>query len=339
MSLQSLSFGDSGGEEKVFVHVDSEWDVSSDVEWISFSQTSGRGDHTIIVTVDESNTTDTRNGVITFTYGTSKVVVNVSQGAAPVKLSVEPTSVFISSNGTGSTINVKSNTSWTIESADSWVTCSPSSGNGDAVVTVSGTSYYDGSRFSTLVLTDASGEVSHEISVAQAKNRDELSILKNWLEKPLGVVNVDHKTASYNEVKAAVKEVFTISSGYTTSNSFRVYTQDNASCSNMQYQGLPLESYTFCYYPTLNVIYYSFAIGKSQALYDRKTYLKNFIDGVKFCLGITLTVQVSKEGRDEYSGRDSDGNLHEFSIIDDYVWNGSDYEYGYHAEFRVAYNK
>ena len=194
MNLQSLTFNESGGDTKIFIHGTVQWNVSADIEWIKISSTNGSGNNTITVTADANNTASSRTGVITFTYGNSKTTVNVTQTGEAVRLNVEPSSIFVNANGTSESITISSNTSWSIKAADSWVTCSPSSGSGNATVTVSATPYSMGTRYSSLTITDMTGEVSHEISIAQASSREELAMLKNWLEKPMGVVNVNLKT-------------------------------------------------------------------------------------------------------------------------------------------------
>ena len=339
MKLQSLSFNESGGNEIIHTHGSAQWNVSADVEWIRFSRTSGSGDNTITVTADANNTASARNGVINFAYGNSKTTVNVSQTGEAVRLSVEPSSVFVSSNGTGESITISSNSSWTVKAADSWVTCSPSSGSGNATVTVSATPYSTGTRYSSLTITDMTGEVSHEISIAQASSREELAILKNWLEKPMGVVNVNLKTGAYNynAVKSEVLKTFTI--GYEVPGEhFVVYAKENPACSNMKYLGVPLATFTYWLTKTTKYIIYRFEIEKSQAIYDAQTCLSNAIKDFKYNLGITMEKDPAYSS-DTYSYTDPDGNKYLVSVGDVKIWKGAISEEGYYLSISVLYKK
>ena len=158
VSAQSLSFTDGSDNKRIFVHSTGDWQVSSDVEWLTFSRSSGSGDYTLTVTAAKNNSVSTRNGIITFTYGDSKTNVSVSQSGESANLSVDVSSVFVSSSGSGATINITSNTSWTIKAADSWVTCTPSNGTGNASVSVSA-SAYNGTRYSNQCDIRQPGEV------------------------------------------------------------------------------------------------------------------------------------------------------------------------------------
>lgn len=287
VSAQSLSFTDGSDNKRIFVHSTGDWQVSSDVEWLTFSRSSGSGDYTLTVTAAKNNSVSTRNGIITFTYGNSKTNVSVSQSGESANLSVDVSSVFVSSSGSGATVNITSNTSWTVKAADSWVTCTPSNGTGNASVSVSA-SAYNGTRYSKLTVADTSGELSFEISVAQAESVNALTALRNWLEKPMGIVDVNMKTSSYQTIKSVIGRSYKINE---SSDYFSVYASENPDLGSLRltYQGLQFVAAQIGKLPSgrKNVIY-SFKIDKSTALNNYKSYLNNIIEDFKYNLNISL---------------------------------------------------
>ncbi len=285
MSAQSLSFTDGSDNKRIFVHSTGDWQVSSDVEWLTFSRSSGSGDYTLTVTAAKNNSVSTRNGIITFTYGNSKTNVSVSQSGESAKLSIDVSSVFVSSSGSGATINITSNTSWTVKAADSWVTCTPSNGTGNASVSVSA-SAYNGTRYSKLTVADTSGELSFEISVAQAESVNALTALRSWLEKPMGIVDVNMRTSSYQTIKSVIGRSYKINE---SSDYFMVYASENPDLGSLTYQGLQFTAAQIGKLPSgrKNVIY-SFEIDKSTALNNYNSYLNNIIEDFKYNLNISL---------------------------------------------------
>lgn len=308
-SLSSLSFTEKGGDETVFIHSSSAWNVSTDVDWIRPSRSSGNGDYTITVTIDKNPTASPRNGVITFTYGNLKTTINVAQSGETPALAVNSSYVTLGASGSAETINITSNTSWTVRSSDSWVTCSPSSGSGNATISVNASAYTTGVRYALLTITDASGQLSSEIRVAQAANPSDLTALKNWLEKPMGILNVNMKTASFQTIKNAVANVYTIDEGKYESGTvyFFLWGYKNDACRDMTYQGIPF------YYMYANQsqytkkIEYFFEIDASKASYDYTSYLNNILQDFKYNMNITLEKKDNGSYLAYYSGYDSDG--------------------------------
>lgn len=81
-------------------------------------------------------------------------------------LSVSPTSVTLGDSNS-ETINVTSNTDWSVSRGDSWVNCSPSSGTGSRQVTVSANSTSATDRTTYLTFTDKTGTKSVTVQVTQ----------------------------------------------------------------------------------------------------------------------------------------------------------------------------
>ena len=81
-------------------------------------------------------------------------------------LSVSPGSVTLDDSNS-ETLNVTSNTDWSVSRGDSWVNCSPSSGTGSRQVTVSANSTSTTDRSTYLTFTDKTGTKTVTVQVTQ----------------------------------------------------------------------------------------------------------------------------------------------------------------------------
>lgn len=84
-------------------------------------------------------------------------------------LSVQPTSITLEADGTGKTVSVTSNTSWTVRADDSWVKYSPTGGTGGSSITVSASVNTGDERPSKLILSDKTGRATAEVTIIQKK--------------------------------------------------------------------------------------------------------------------------------------------------------------------------
>lgn len=84
-------------------------------------------------------------------------------------LSVQPASITLEADGTGQSITVSSNTSWTVRADDSWLKYSPTGGTGGSSITVSASYNTGEERISKLTLTDKTGRATAEVRVTQKK--------------------------------------------------------------------------------------------------------------------------------------------------------------------------
>lgn len=190
--LHSFSFSEAGGNEIINIRCTSEWSAYADVDWISFSQSAGKGNGWITVTAAKNTTDSSRNGVLTFTCGSSKQTINVVQ------------------NG--------------------------------------------------------------------------VSVLRNWLEKPMGIVDIDLKTASYQDIKYEITKSYVIF--YEHKQLFIVRDDDNPSLKGMTYQGLTFASFELdMQYYYRRIIQNSFILQKPN---DYQTYVDKILADFKKDLNVTL---------------------------------------------------
>ena len=169
VSKNNLSFKATGGSDSFKISSNTSWTVSSDQSWCTVNTTSGSNDGTINVTVTENKGTTARSATITVKYENKSVTITVSQEADNVQLTVSPTSISFTENAGSESISISSNTDWTVSSNQSWCTVSPASGNSNGTVTISVSANDSTSeRSATVTIKDASGSVTHSVSVTQA---------------------------------------------------------------------------------------------------------------------------------------------------------------------------
>ncbi len=134
LDKSSMSFTYSAGSSTFTISSNCSWSISDNASWLTVSPTSGSGDGTITVTVSKNSTSSTRTATITITYGPANQTkaITVSQKSVPtLSLSSSSLSVYLDKF---ITINVSSNTSWTISmssSLSSWLVITDGEDDGD----------------------------------------------------------------------------------------------------------------------------------------------------------------------------------------------------------------
>ena len=110
---------------------------------------------------------------INLLYGLFAILIIVgcssdSENDGPT-LSVQPSTITLEADGSGKTISVTSNTSWTVRADDSWVKYSPTGGTGGSSITVSALVNTGDERSSKLTLSDKTGRATAEVHITQKK--------------------------------------------------------------------------------------------------------------------------------------------------------------------------
>ena len=112
------------------------WSVSARDTWITPNRYAGpNGTTNVTLTIADNTTNDPRTGTITFYNDLTgqTAVVTVNQAGAPTAIGLNPFRISGSeAGGEVRTITYLSANSWTMESAPSWVTVSPTSGESGA---------------------------------------------------------------------------------------------------------------------------------------------------------------------------------------------------------------
>ena len=164
VSTNGIRFAISGGIQHFEIASNTEWSisVSGGNDWLTVSPMSGQGYKEITVSSKE-NTSAPRTATIIVKWNDGETeymeTITVYQAYVPTPDPPSlPSSITFSSQGGSQTFTLTSNVAWTISSSSGWLSASPSSGSGDAEVTVHVTensSNYD--RTAVLTITTAGG--------------------------------------------------------------------------------------------------------------------------------------------------------------------------------------
>lgn len=152
-------------------------------------------------------------------------------------------------------------------------------------------------------------------------------VLKDMLAKPMGNVNVDLKTASYQTIRDEVAKMYTIND-LTSDGQPWLYlsASSNPSCSNMAYQGVPF--YTFAVFSKDDgfTFSYTFKIKKSEASYNYNNYFNKILQDYKN-LGISMSIVTGSGYLVYYMGTDAASNSYAIHVDEDddgnyefYLW-------------------
>ncbi len=123
LELSSSSFfvTSEGASQTIRFQTNNSWTVSSDKDWVTFNATSGEsGDCSVVMTVDENETYDTRTATVTFSAGKKVSSINVSQ-TGKVEFGATVT-LNVSHEAQDITIATVSNVEYSVSCAEDWLT-------------------------------------------------------------------------------------------------------------------------------------------------------------------------------------------------------------------------
>ncbi len=176
LATDEISFTKDAGEYLMNIACNGDWKVASSADWCKVDPTSGKGNGSFNVTVEENNTGADRIAVISvLTEADGKTEVRkiiVHQSASNAALVVSPESQELTAGASNFTLDVITTGSWEASTDSEWLTLSQASGTGDADITVSATANDTGAP-RVAVITFATGaenenRVIRQIVVKQA---------------------------------------------------------------------------------------------------------------------------------------------------------------------------
>ena len=172
LSVNSVTASASGAvePETVILFSNAEWTSSSDADWLSVEPASGEAGETPVKIIAGSNATaKDREGKVVFDNHGRKMELTVTQYWERLDLSAE--TVALNPQGTGSAadgapcqVDLQASGPWTVSAPD-WITVSPTSGDGDAVLTVRATQNDIDDRQGEITVT--CGRLTGVITVSQ----------------------------------------------------------------------------------------------------------------------------------------------------------------------------
>lgn len=119
------------------VKANTPWAVSEATDWFSTVPTSGTKDALVTVTCQANTSTAPRSGIITINgTGVNPQTVVIKQEGQPLSLTASPTAFNVPAAANQQTLQIKSNTSWTLSESLTWLTLTPNGGSSDGTATL-----------------------------------------------------------------------------------------------------------------------------------------------------------------------------------------------------------
>ncbi|MDE6147272.1 MAG: BACON domain-containing protein [Bacteroidales bacterium] len=163
ISQDALAFAENGGTAAIAVACPSDWNGECQESWLKLE----KSPESIVITADANVTGKKRTAVILLSNGADSKEIRVTQAWSNdlVQLYANaPESVKLDSEGEALMFAVSSNSDWTIESADSWLSAETDYGKGLAVIKAAANA--GESRTSKVTLSASSGDESKSLTIA-----------------------------------------------------------------------------------------------------------------------------------------------------------------------------
>lgn len=169
ISAQSLSLvAAPTGPSSVSITSNTSWSVVSSQLWLTTTTSSGTGSQVLSVSATANSLTAPRTAILTVSAnGTPSQIVTVVQAGAPATLTTPITSLTVEAIGGTSSINVISNTSWSVSSSQTWLTSSPVSSSGNATLNLTATANTAVDSRTATVTLSANSIANQTVTVVQ----------------------------------------------------------------------------------------------------------------------------------------------------------------------------
>ena len=177
VNTTNISFNSSAASSETFTLTsNTSWTVTSSEAWLTVTPTSGSNDRTITASATENTLKDARTAVITIAgEGVQTKTVNVTQPGTGAYLTLDYSRLnFDSSRADSKTFNIDSNAQWIVTTSASWLTVSPTSGSGNATISVEVADNNDAAPRTATITVSGEG-ITRTVSVQQSGNSLQVS--------------------------------------------------------------------------------------------------------------------------------------------------------------------
>jgi M6 family metalloprotease-like protein len=165
------------------IHSNTQWTITSDADWVGFSQTTGEGSVSLTATaLTENLTCVPRYATLTVTngYGQSVAMQVMQYNFYHGVFSISPTSLTIDNSlDATALLTVTATDNWNVVSSPSWLDVTPTEGNSeDYIVTlrVTGNNVSTSPRSGVVVISDVCGRTDSEVSITVTQPAAYLSL-------------------------------------------------------------------------------------------------------------------------------------------------------------------
>jgi mannan endo-1,4-beta-mannosidase len=144
------------------------WTVTDNQSWLSVSPASGSNNATVTISATANTSASSRSGSVTVTGGSLTRTIAVTQsGTTASTLTVSASTLSLAAAASSGSVGISSNVSWSVTDDQSWLSASPSSGTGNATLTLSATAN-TGTSGRTGTVTVTGGSITRTLAVTQA---------------------------------------------------------------------------------------------------------------------------------------------------------------------------
>lgn len=134
---ENLSFTSVEESKTLNIRSNTQWTVTAKPNWISLSKTTGEGNGEITVTTADNPNTSSRSGEIVIEQIGLSIQCKVRLTQSGKSLSTGATVLQFSDKASQKSFNLVSDASWTSTKSADWFSTTPTSGHGNATITVS----------------------------------------------------------------------------------------------------------------------------------------------------------------------------------------------------------
>lgn len=170
VSPTSFTLSSDGDSQVLKIQSNTSWIITGAAGWLTVSTSSGKGNSSVVLTVQENKDIDERKCtlVIQSEGGEISETVSVVQQGVSVSLSVDVKEINLVEAGKEQSFNITCNSSWNISGVPEWLTVSSTTGTGNATIKVLANSFNNSpsDRDATLSIS-ASGASTQSIKVIQ----------------------------------------------------------------------------------------------------------------------------------------------------------------------------
>lgn len=157
-----------------------------------------------------------------------------------------------------------------------------------------------------------------------------MSELEKWLTKPMGIVDINIKTSSYESIRKEVAKSYKIKESESNGRPyFTVNVEDNPSLGSLSYQGLSFTHIQISSLPNGICLINGFDVEKSKATNGYQTYIDKIVADFKSNLNVIMALDQESDVRIQYTGTSTVNNyrydidVHNYSFMDNYqfsIW-------------------
>ncbi len=170
VSTHSFTIGTSADSTQSFdIMSNTDWIISCDQNWLTTNTSGGSNNASVTLTAEANPTITTRTAAITVSgTGVTSQTIRISQkGATPVlNVSADTLSIGATVNST-QTVDITSNTDWSISCDQSWLTANTDNGSGNASITLTAEANPTISGRNATVTISGTGVINKTIYVTQ----------------------------------------------------------------------------------------------------------------------------------------------------------------------------